>query len=445
LPKVAIVGGGVAGIGAAIALTKTGIDVSLFEAEARLGGHCFGVAVPLWDGRTVRVDGGVADFNPVISGAFCDLLQELDLRCHATSQDISFMLPDRSTVWSTRGGEPHFRRPPNDPKALVEEIDRFNRTSVELLEDATYADWSAQRYLDDKRYSDEFRSLYFDPRARGEFSFPVGPPSQLPIRRVVSAWHMLGVVGAEPCRRMSVQGGMHTYCEAAARWLRQRNVPLFLSTRVVSITRPEGSVCIRTIDREKASSTFSFDHVVLATDATQALALLADAVRDEAGVFSEIASRRARVVVHQDLQMLPADRATWGAYNYLLEHDRDGDPSRTVYVNRLQNLPASVPDVFVTINPVARVDPEKVITDQWVIHPVIGGISDAVGQKLDAMQGKRRTWFCGGYLREPFIHEQAYRSGLEVADRLVKAVADESLKFEAGLVVSPGGFDDFLR
>ena len=64
MAKVAVVGGGAAGMGAAIALTKSGMDVSLFEAEPRLGGHCFGVSVSLWDGRTFRIDAGVSDFNP---------------------------------------------------------------------------------------------------------------------------------------------------------------------------------------------------------------------------------------------------------------------------------------------------------------------------------------------------------------------------------------------
>jgi uncharacterized protein len=60
LAKVAVVGGGAAGMGAAIALAKSGMDVSLFEAEPRLGGHCFGASISLWDGRTVRVDAGIA-------------------------------------------------------------------------------------------------------------------------------------------------------------------------------------------------------------------------------------------------------------------------------------------------------------------------------------------------------------------------------------------------
>ena len=195
MAKVAVVGGGAAGIGAAIALTKAGMDVSLFEAEARLGGHCFGVSVSLWDRRTIRVDAGVSEFNPATFSSFCGLLQELDLRYQPVNQDVSFMTPDRATIWFSRGGQPYFRRPPDDPKQFLDDIDRFDRTCVEVLEDATYADWSAHRYLDEKQYCEEFRRLYFYPRARGEFSIPDTPPGQISIRDLVASWRMLGIAG----------------------------------------------------------------------------------------------------------------------------------------------------------------------------------------------------------------------------------------------------------
>lgn len=42
-PKVAIIGGGVAGLAAAVTLTQTGVDVTLFETNAQLGGRAKGV------------------------------------------------------------------------------------------------------------------------------------------------------------------------------------------------------------------------------------------------------------------------------------------------------------------------------------------------------------------------------------------------------------------
>ena len=447
MAKVAVVGGGAAGIGAAIALTKAGMDVSLFEAEARLGGHCFGVSVSLWDRRTIRVDAGVSDFNAATCAGLCELMHELDLRTSPVNQDVSFMTPDQATVWFSRAGQPQIRQRLIDERAFLDEIDRFNRTCLEVLDDVTFADWSARRYLDEKQYSGDFRRFYFDPRAQAEFSMPDQPPDQYPIRNLVNSWRMHGVVGAAPSQRMAVQGGMHAYCEAVERWLRERKATLYLSTRVTGIARPGDGIRLRASDREKANLALSFDHAIIATNPDQAISLLEDAAQDEARPYSELTSRPVRLVVHQDAQLMPADRATWGGYNYVVAHEPAPDVRRTVtlYCNRLQNLSASVPDVFVTMNPLKEPDADKIITDRRFAHPVIGDTDHAAAQRLDAIQGKRRTWYCGGYLREPFVHGQAYRCGVETAERLVEAVADESRKFEAGLSVSPSGFDDFLR
>src|SRR5262245_6220500 len=109
------------------------MDVSLFESEARLGGHCFGVLVTRWDRQTIRVDAGVSVFNSSTFSGFGQLLQELDLRCLPVNQDFSVMTPEGATVWFSRAGQPHFRRQPTDAKQLLDQIDRFNRTCAEVL------------------------------------------------------------------------------------------------------------------------------------------------------------------------------------------------------------------------------------------------------------------------------------------------------------------------
>jgi predicted NAD/FAD-binding protein/CRP-like cAMP-binding protein len=446
--KVAVVGGGAAGIGAAATLARAGVDVALFEAEPRLGGHCFGVPVSLWDRRTILVDAGVSDFNPTVSASLSAFMHELDLRLVPANRDVSFMLPDRTPIWFTREGQPQFRRPIADQQRFLDDLDRFDRTCREVLDDAAYADWPAARYLDEKGYSGDFRTLWFEPRLRGSISFP-DPPDRYPIGQVAASWRMHGIA-APSAELMSVQGGMHTWCAAAERWLRQRKVALHLATRVVAISRPGDGIRLRAIDRDKASLTHTFDHVVIATDARQATALLEDAADEEARTWSAFAWRSVSLVVHQDPHFMPADRAAWAARNYLVAQDGLAGPAPvTIYPNRLQSLPASIPDVFVTLDPHMEPAADTIISDRIITCPVTGPAdepaADLAVQRVDALQGKRRTWFCGGYLREPFVHEQAWRSGVEAAQRLVEAVADESRQFEAGIGLSPGGFDDFLR
>src|SRR5215204_4340112 len=172
---------------------------------------------------------------------------------------------------------------------------------------------------------------------------------------------MHGVVDPGPAERMAVHGGMHAYCEAVERWLRERKVSLHLSTRVAAIDRPGDVIRLRAIDRERSNLAFSFDHVIIATNASDVTSLLEDAAQEEARIYSEILSQRARLVVHQDPQLMPADRAAWGAYNYLVAHDGMPSvrPTVTLYPNRLQSLSASIPDVFVTIHPFREPDEDR--------------------------------------------------------------------------------------
>jgi CRP-like cAMP-binding protein len=144
---------------------------------------------------------------------------------------------------------------------------------------------------------------------------------------------------------------------------------------------------------------------------------------------------------------MPADRAAWSSRNYTVAPEglAPGPAPVTMYPNRLQNLPASVPDVFVTLDPHMEPAANTIISDRCIDWPTAGLRTGDAMLGVDALQGSRRTWFCGGYLRHPFVHEQAYRSGVEAARRLTEAVADESRQFEAGAGLSAARFDDFLR
>ena len=443
---VAVVGGGAAGMGAAHALVKAGLTVTLFDGNPRLGGHCFGVAVPLGNAETVHIDAGVSDFNLATFVTVEALLQELGVAYYPVCQDASFMTPDREPVWFSRSGQPTFVQQPQDRERLVAEIKRFNSSCVEVLADITYTEWTTRKYLDARGYSDEFRTLYFNPRAQGCFPMPDRRPDDYLIRSLVAFWRMHGIVGPGPAKRMVVKGGMHAYCAAFEQWMTARGAQLRLSTPVVGIARRKNRIRIRAIDATRTNLSFEFDHVVLATNANHVTPLLEDATQEERQIYAGFGWQRARLVVHQDERLMPRDRSTWGAYNYLIA-DADTPeirPTITFFPNLLASLGQEVPDTFVTMNPYCEPDPEKVISSQFFIHPAVDGITDMACERLDAIQGRRATWFCGSYLREPFVHEQAMRSGFDIGNRLAESVRMEATGAQAQ-TVSAGQFSDFLR
>lgn len=91
------------------------------------------------------------------------------------------------------------------------------------------------------------------------------------------------------------------------------------------------------------------------------------------------------------------------------------------WLNRLQNyhkyhLP--VPDLFLTLNPVISINPDKILAEVSYDHPQFTEAAVCAQSEIQStIQGKNRTWFCGSYTRYGF-HEDAMMSGLDVAERL---------------------------
>lgn len=422
--KVAIVGGGVAGMGAAQRLVQAGYHVTLFEYLPRLGGDCFGVDVQLAGRGTCRIDAGVSDFNEATFVRVKGLLDELGLPYRPIVQDASFMTPDGEALYCFRGGELKVDWPAHVAGRFAGEIARWRRECVEVLDEPGFADWTLGRYLEERHYSNELAAFYVYPRAIGCFPMPNVDPASYLVRSLVSFWHMHGVVGrGGQAQRMCIPGGMHQYCSVFEKWFSIRGGQVRCSTRVVGVVRRSKFIEIRAVTRDDEHLAFKVDHVIFATNPNEVVPLLEDPTVEETAIFDEFPYQRARLVVHMDPRLMPRDRRSWGAYNYLVP---SGDapevrPTITFWPNLLASLPEGVPDVFVSMNPHIEPDERALISNRFFEHPVATGKTHLVTERLSQIQGRRHTWFCGSYLREPFCHEQALGTGQDVALRLIES------------------------
>src|SRR3954451_24919774 len=87
-PTVAVIGGGVSGLTAAYLLARTH-DVTLFEADERIGGHAHTHDVPLSGGRTAAVDSGFIVLNDRTYPLLRRLLGELGVQTRPTEMSMS--------------------------------------------------------------------------------------------------------------------------------------------------------------------------------------------------------------------------------------------------------------------------------------------------------------------------------------------------------------------
>ena len=439
MARIVVIGGGAAGIGASWGLARHGHHVTLIEREAVLGGHCLAVPVPTADGGTAMVDVGVSDFNRATFTNVSALFEELGLGWHPVGQDASFMHADGRGAWSMLGGQIVAAEPFADPERFADEIARFRRECVEVLDDATMRDVTLDEYCERHGYSEEFRHLYLYPRAQGSFPMPDCDPATYPVCGLVGFWRIHGLAGTLPGDRNVLDDGMASYGPAFARWLEAHGGEVVTGGAVVGVARREEGVRVRYVAGDGGHDTRTFDHVVFAVRGEQVLPLIEDASAEEQALFGALRWHRARVVVHSDTRLMPEDRAMWGAYNYVLNGEGVPAirPTITFYPAKLAGI-AGIDHVFVTMNPFREPDPALIFHNQFFSHPAAGSGGDLAVARLAELQGVRDSWYCGSWMIQPWVHEQAMASGVELAERM-QARLDCSK--DDGL----GWLDDFLR
>jgi cyclopropane-fatty-acyl-phospholipid synthase len=165
--KVAIVGGGVAGLSAAWHLSvNTGAHVQLFEAESRLGGHAYTTNV---DG--VDVDIGFMVYNETNYPNMVEWFRTLGVTQEDSDMSLSVSLDGGDTVeWSSDGLDGLFanRRQLVSPPfyRFLKDMIRFNQQAANILlltDDDPRKHVTTAQYLREHGYSTEFAKFYVFP------------------------------------------------------------------------------------------------------------------------------------------------------------------------------------------------------------------------------------------------------------------------------------------
>ncbi len=427
---VAIIGGGIAGISAAFALVRAGRQVTLFERADLLGGDTFAVEVHSWDGKKHWVDGGVSDFNQSTFHHFNRFLDEMGVEKKFIRRETGFMDENQRLIYFvTDTGKMTVWQAFPQQEALQEEVYRFRRDSIEVLAKDDFRDFSIEQYLQFRGYSEVFWNYYFKPRALACFLMHREPIEDFPIRSLVAFWQMHSIVGAAEPQRTCLVGGMIDYCFKFQNWFKEQGQELKLGTLVQRVEREESGVRIR-YSEQGHSKQKEFSSVIFAVKPGDVLSLLQAPSNQEQAALGGIPFARDRIVVHTDHRLLPRSKRAWGAYNLTIgSADRSAvEPTITFWQNNLATLDSRLPDVFMTLNPTHEPDPHLIIEEKYLIHPVGSFAANKTTEHLSEIQGRNRTWYCGSYTEIPFLHENAFTSGLKAAEGILSGFQPKPLR-----------------
>lgn len=417
--SVAVVGGGISGLGAAFRLTELGYRVSVFEADTRLGGHSRSVEVSL-DGRTHPVDIGFLVFNPKTYPNLVELFSRLAVPTAVTDMSFSVSKGPHRFEWAGHNIASVFAQKSNlfSPRfyGMLADLVRFNRQATALAESAV--DKSAlqetlSEFLRRNRYGRTFRDHYLLPMAAAIWSCPTHRMLEFPIGSFVRFFHNHGLlqITNRPAW-YTVAGSSREYVGRMAR----RLTDVRMGARVVKVIRTQATgrsgVMVST-EREQAA----FDHVILACHSDQAARVLSEQSPGERRLLSGVTYQPNRAWLHTDTSLMPRRKQAWAAWNYLSTGEAAApNVSVTYWLNRLQPMPFDTP-LLLSLNPIHAPRADRILGQYDFEHPILDvGARQAV-LELASCQGQRNTWFAGAWLGYGF-HEDGLRSGLQAADAL---------------------------
>ena len=425
--KIAVVGTGISGLSAAWLLSRQH-DVTLYEQAERVGGHSNTVEVRMGD-QTIPVDTGFIVFNRPTYPNLTAFLAHLGVATQPS--DMSFAASLDGGKFEYAGGtglrgllaqkrnlfRPRFF-------SMLAGIRKFYAEALRDNGDPRLATLTLGDYLEQGGHSATFRDDHLLPMASAIWSAKAAEMLSYPADAFIrfQANHALLELG-ERVPWQTVVGGSASYVRAILADFPGR---LKLDARVLKLTRSASGVEVL----DARGDTESFDHIVLASHADEALAALADPTPVETALLGAFRYQHNLTVLHSDPRFMPKRRAAWASWNYLRGPSSEGSPtSFTYWMNRLQHIPAKFP-LFVTLNPQSPPAAETLHHTETYHHPVFDRAAIAAQGQLWQLQGQRRTWFCGAYFGAGF-HEDGLQAGLAVAEELGGVrrpwqVADES-------------------
>lgn len=410
MEKIAIIGTGIAGMGCGHLLHEK-YDLTFFEALDYIGGHTHTVTVEE-DGKPVYIDTGFMVFNYQTYPNLCALFEEIKAPVKKTDMSFSVQYLPAKLEYSGSSMNHLFAQRRNifNPAFLkmLMQINRFNKESVEILDDPKYADYSIGKYIEEFGYSQDMLWKYLIPMSSAVWSTPMKDILDFPAVSLIRFFKNHGFLGLDTQHQWyTLHNGSQSYRELLIAPFRDK---IKLNKRVAVVERLEdGKVKVLADDGTGGK----FDKVIMACHADQAYRIIRKKTKDEERLLSKFKYQPNKAVLHTDRNLMPKKKLAWSSWNYRVE-EKNGElvPSTIYWMNRLQQV-SEKQDYFVSVNPSDQLDPSKIIKEIDYEHPLFDVAAMQAQQELHLLNQTGPVYFCGSYFKYGF-HEDAYASAVEL-------------------------------
>jgi hypothetical protein len=410
--RIAVIGGGIAGMAAAHLLAADHAVV-LFEAAPRLGGH----ARTVMAGRRgdQPVDTGFIVFNRVTYPRLSALFDRLGVPTAESAMSfgvsagggrIEYALNDLDALFAQRRNavNPRFLR-------MIGDILRFNARAEALAGDPALTIGGLMERLGTGPW---FRDHYLLPFSGAIWSTPTRGILDFPAQAMLRFFRNHGLLGVRGQHQWyTVRGGSVEYVRRLQRAMLAEGVEIRCGAAVAGVRRIGLGAAVRV----RGGLWEPFDEVVFATHSDDTLRLLSDATPAERAALSAIRYQPNEAVLHADPGVMPVRRRAWASWVYTeAAGERPERISLSYWMNSLQPIPHDDP-LFVTLNGTRPIRDALVHDRVTFRHPVFDHAALAAQDRLRAMNGARSTWFCGAWMRNGF-HEDGFASAVDVVEAM---------------------------
>ena len=405
--KIAVIGSGISGLSAAYYLSKSH-KVDLFEKQDHFGGHAYTLEVDLQN-KIIPVDIGFIVFNYKTYPNLISFFQENKINIEKSDMSFSVSVKDTNIEYCGRGINGIFSNRSNlfnikFIKMFFEIISFYKKSNT--LNDVKL-DLSLGEFLNQQRLSKYFINYHLIPMVSAIWSMPPYEANQMPLSFFLKFFqnHGLFKIKDRP-QWYTVSNRSKTYVDKI---LKQISGEYFKNYKINRIKRYlNGAQVYYGNDNEF----FSYDKVIIATHADEALKLIEKPTEEERTILSNFKYKENIAYIHFDENIMPKNKKNWCSWNSSVDELNVNNNSVTYWLNLLQNLKEDK-NIFLTLNPYQKINEEKIFKKVKFTHPYYDQNTLINQKNLSKIQNKESILFCGSYFGYGF-HEDGIKSSLNM-------------------------------